>query len=311
MTRVHSRFAGFVPFLRKHGILLSILAVLSVVAASGSLLRGQLIPPFLSGGSSGTATFPSLRACGPEGTIFEPFERIDDVVQAFQGEASAVTAEREMFLKTPSAWTCPLLGEDAEPPMPKLQSLASRLPGWYYPYPAQGFGELSISAVEKPVPFESYGSVLGELLREYECKLSEMQGNAEALVLRNADSSAQYFCCSAGTCQEASASCQGAQTTDPLCGHECPAGGDITDLLTRSDPFYRRLTVERNRGRYAVERTVEGLRSFEMEYPVTRDLLCFARASLDLRSEMSLLADALSCMPKIWNAGTSLHDRGQ
>ena len=271
-------------FLKKNGVLITVLIILSIIAAvSGRFFQGQLLTA-VPKGSQSQSVLVSTRACTSEGTMFFGLVRIDDVVSTFQKEASAVTAEREKFLRSSSDWTCPLLGDSTEPLMPALDTLSKKLPGWHYSYPVDS-GEAITVAIHKPATFETFDSVMGELLFEYECKLSEMQGNEISVIFQNGD------------------------ITDPTCGDKCPATKDIPELVRRADPFYRRITDERNRARYAIERTIQSLRSFEMQYPITRDLICFARASLDLRSEMSLLADATSCMPKIWDAATSLHDR--
>ena len=301
---------GSKAFLKKNGVLLGVLTVLSIIAAvSGQYFQGQLLFTTVPKGSQASAVLASTRACTSEGTMFADLQRIDAVVDTFQKEASAVTAEREKFLRASSEWSCPLLGDSAEPEMPVLAALTKKLPGWHYPYPVANGDATATVPVQKPSTFDTFDSVLTELLREYECKLSEMQENAAPLILQNADLSGQSFCCNQGVCGLASDQCDGPATQDPMCGGQCLPSRDIATLVTRSDPFYRRITVERNRARYAIDRTIQSLRSYEMQYPITRDLLCFARASLDLRSEMSLLADATSCMPKIWNAATSLHDK--
>lgn len=59
----------------------------------------------------------------------------------------------------------------------------------------------------------------------------------------------------------------------------------------------------------ALERTLHTMRSFDGNYGAARNIWCYELASLDLRNELGLVADATSCMPKIWDAVTSLHDR--
>jgi hypothetical protein len=81
--------------------------------------------------------------------------------------------------------------------------------------------------------------------------------------------------------------------------------------MKRMPTLHEDIQRERQVSRVAVERSLATMRSFEMNYAIARQFVCYQRASLDLKNEMSLLADAVSCMPKIWDAVTSIHDRKQ
>lgn len=292
-----------------------ILSLAAVTMSTNIALRGQLLPSPGSGNqASGAPPIPDLaRTCTSEGTLFEGGESLEDIRHTFKKEVSKVVAEREEFLQTPSKWTCPKsIDEESQLSFPLLEELAEKLPGWSYEYQVSFGGGLVPVVKQKPVTFENFSSILGELLREYECRLVEMQDIALPLLLRNADipEDSQY-CCIAEECHVASdpSICQGAPTSDPLCGRSCPVILTTADAAERLPRFAEQLQTERTRARSALERTVLALRSAEMNYGYARDLSCYARAALDLRSELGLLADAMSCMPKIWDAVTSLHDR--
>lgn len=255
------------------------------------------------------------RTCSSEGTIFENVHSIDDLVEIFRTEASAITEERMTILETPSMWVCPSKGTDpADPPLPKLTTLSAKLPGWSYEYPSPfGIGTVTLL---RPVTFASFSSILGELGREYECRLMELRDSALTTVVLNQDlPQATTFCCTGGGCQEntitatVGTACTGPVTSSPVCDDQCSLYIDMADLSRRYGPYVARAETERTRARTAIERTVLFFRSYDLNYAHARDLMCYARASMDLRAEMNLLASATSCIPKIWDAVTSLHDR--
>lgn len=251
------------------------------------------------------------RACSSKGTIFEGITSIDDLVELFQTEASAITDERMTLLETPSKWVCPAKGTDpSDPPMPKLTSLSARLPGWSYEYPSPfGFGTVTLL---RPVTFSSFSSILTELGREYECRLLELRDEALSTVVLNRDlPKGTMFCCSSGECKQQTPDvvCTGPSTASPVCDNQCSLSIDMAELAQRFGPYIARAETERTRAKVAIERTVELFRSYDLNYAHARDLMCYARASMDLRAEMNLLATATSCIPKIWDAVTSLHDR--
>ena len=257
------------------------------------------------------STLDLRRACSSKGTIFENIRSIDDLVEIFQTEASAITDERMTLLETPSKWVCPTKGTDpSDPPMPKLTSLSARLPGWSYEYPSPfGFGTVTLL---RPVTFSSFSSILTELGREYECRLLELRDEAISTVSLNYDlPKGTMFCCSSGQCKEQTpnVACTGPSTPSPFCDNQCSLFIEMSDLASRYGPYVARAETERTTAKVALEPTVELFRSYDLNYAHARDLMCYARASMDLRAEMNLLATVTSCIPKIWDAVTSLHDR--
>ncbi|OGJ60322.1 hypothetical protein A3A67_02410 [Candidatus Peribacteria bacterium RIFCSPLOWO2_01_FULL_51_18] len=271
--------SGFTATLKKHKFLVFTALILAVVVALTKVdFRGALVG--LSGPGVSSSSEDSLRTCSDAGTMFEGMNNLTAVMKKYHEKVSGVVKERQQYFERPDLWKC------TEPEsMPELSSLASRLPGWHYP---DGSAALSGQNYKlRPVLFESFASVLAEYLREYECKLVRLQQADIDAVISNND-------------------------IDQPCGgvglSSCP-GTTIRDLATRPETFSDKISVERHRARVALERTLHVLRSYEMNYAAARNLICLHRASMDFRAEMSLIADATSCMPKIWDAVTSIHDR--
>lgn len=294
-------------------LLLTLLTVLAVAVSSRLILRAALLWPPPVNISAVTPPLTSLenpRICGSEGTIFESFTTLGDTVKIFKERAGRVTDEREKYLRTPSTWSCTVAQVDSS--LRELTALAVDLPGWHYQHEIQSlFGRTSIRTL-RPVLFESFSGVLAELLREYECKLLELGDGAIAAVHRNDDMPpGTKFCCEESVCVAVTAqtACSGAPTEHPQCGGICDVQVSPADYAGRPVRFVELLEAERNRARAAVERTLLTLRSFETHHAIAKELLCYERASLDLKNEMSLLADATSCMPKMWDPVTSVHDR--
>ena len=124
------------------------------------------------------------------------------------------------------------------------------------------------------------------------------------------------FCCTepalgAGGCvrKEAGTACATAPTTDPQCDKQCSPLISSYDLALRVRPLVERMERESAHARVTLERTLNTLRSFETNYAIARQLNCYERASVDLQNELGLLADVSSCMPRLWDVLTSLHDR--
>ncbi len=283
MTAV-SRFSGLLSSLRdtwrRHRLLIASMVVLSVVAALTQVnLRGSLLGG-LGGTGGGSGSGGSLRTCSDAWTIFEGKENATEIMDLFRSEVTKAVEERVQYFEKPSDWKC----MDKEPAMPKLQALAAKLPGWHYPPEGQGAGGSPLTFPLRPVLFESSASVLGEFLREYECKIVALDARATNAVMTGNDIDAP---CLPGTCPPVNS-----------------AG-----LATRVGAYRERLKQERSRARLALERTLHLLRSFDANYQAARNIVCLQRASLDLRNELNLLADTTSCMPKIWDALTSIHDR--
>lgn len=60
--------------------------------------------------------------------------------------------------------------------------------------------------------------------------------------------------------------------------------------------------------RKALDRTLSFLGGIDRLRPLDLELECLKRASLDLRNTLGLTAEAASCMPKIWDARSTLRD---
>ncbi len=306
--------AAFPPRWKKHGTVIFIIALLLMVAVSSNVFVKTQPTHGRDVGSPSSADDESLRACSSVGTIFEYVHNLTDVMALFKQRASGIVKEREDFLFTPSQWQClPGLTGSVDPPMPMLQQLAAEMPGWYFRYGTPG----NMTKIFKPVTFASFTSILGEFAREYECKLTEFQNSVFADVAMNNDlktgeNPPNQFCCNlSNECGLAldSAYCSGPTTGDAQCDLACDLAPTMSDFATRPLLYVNRQLVERQRARAAVERTILALRSFEINYAYAKQLTCFQRASLDLKNELGLLADTASCLPRIWDAATSLHDR--
>lgn len=291
--------------LRTHRVLVIILLALFVAALSPRFLRGQLVGS-LGGGSSSSslATSDDLRGCSSTDTIFASDESLTKVRNIYLTEMNAIFTEHETLLRTPSQWKCGA-GSAGEPAAPALQQLAAKLPGWHI---RPTFGG---TPVGRPITFDAFSAVAAELQREYECKLVELQDRAISLVARNEDLTAPLFCCTKLGCvpDVGAVTCDTVPVSSPQCAAQCPVYLTMPDFAHRVPLFDSEAGLERQKSRNALERSLAAIRSAEVNYAVARQLLCYERASLDLRAEMSLLADAVSCMPKIWDAVTSIHDR--
>ena len=271
----------FISSVRRHQALMYVaLVAVCVVGSSRYFIGGRLLSASAAGGgSSSSVSTDEIRACSSVGTMFEGMTDLKKVMDMFRQRTSSVVGEREKFLATPSTWICLPGASGDEPPMPMLQGLANELPGWHFQYSDTPGG--SVNTVLKPMAFGSFASILSEFEREYECKLSEFQEEAFERVYRG----------------------------DDIPSIDAPQAQP--EYIYRLGEFHRLQLIERQRARTAVERTIHALRSIEINYVYAKQLVCFQRASLDLKNELGLLADATSCMPRIWDALTSLHDRKQ
>lgn len=296
---------GAKKFWKKHRTLLVILLFLSVVAASSRILRGALTPVLPPIGSTDRFS-DDPRACSSLGTMFENLETLKEVTDLFRRRTSDVVDERETYLSQPSSWVClSTQNGGAEPTTERLKALAFDLPAWRY---VSKDGTVQL----RPVSYTSFTTVLGEFQREYECRLSELTRGAEDMVRVNLDlDDPKSYCCSNNACVQAKAgvSCATTASDDFLCGGTCDPQVSQDDVVTRGQKLKDRIEQDKERARTAMLRTIHALRSFEMNYAYAKQLTCFQRASLDLKNELGLLADTTSCMPKIWDAVTSLHDR--
>lgn len=86
--------------------------------------------------------------------------------------------------------------------------------------------------------------------------------------------------------------------------------GQLTtsDLLREETRQRSLINRELETARPALERTLAFLGGIDRLRPLAAELECLKRASLDLRNVTGLTAEAVSCMPKIWDARGSLRD---
>lgn len=300
----------------RHKMLVLTILVMFAVAGSSRFLRGDLLGTGGSGITGSSSSFKqSLRTCDSKDTKFEDVENIDEARDIYRRAMTAVVTERERILKTPSEWKCGT-GAAGEPAIPQLRALAADLPGWHYRVDSSFiFGSATVP-VMRPVTFASFASIVAEFQREYECKLTEIQDRniAEVALNNDVEKPAQFCCITVGDFQgcreQADASiCDTPLTSNAQCNDQCPTLLYMSDLIHRMPILHENVLSEREISRVAVERMLNTIRSFEVNYAIARQLVCYQRASLDLKNEMSLLADAVSCMPKIWDAVTSIHDK--
>lgn len=83
---------------------------------------------------------------------------------------------------------------------------------------------------------------------------------------------------------------------------------DRLDLTEEQQRQKRILAEEYMTARPALERTIAFLGGVDRLRPLSAELECLKRASLDLRNVTGLMAETASCMPKIWDARGSLRD---
>ncbi len=265
-------------------MLLLVLGLLTVVAATSRILKGQLLPPSVSSGSSSSrSTTPlSVHTCVSTENIFADDKRPLQTTERFRSMVRAVVQERQdLIAQSPDSARCTVEDDNLNMPMPMLQALASRLPGWNDAYFDTWTNKRE--TLPKPVTFASFSSVLFELQREYECKLSQYEIDSPSVVVSGS-----------GAEQNGVA---------PLDYSLFPHDLNINRRISSQQ--------EKVQSRQALLRTINALRSFELAMPVTAKLDCLQRRYMDLRNEMTLLADAVSCLPRIWDAATSLHDRAK
>jgi hypothetical protein len=290
---------------KRHRLLLAILVVLSLIAGSSSMfLKADLLggdPSSSEDGIEWPSGGPHTATCTSVGTMFQDIKNVDRAVELLTGQMSLIVSEREQYLSSPSSWSC-----SGPPPVPRLITLASALPGLQVIINGQ--------PAWRTVSFETFSSVAGELLREFDCTLVELSADRQQAVITNEDlRQPAVFCCASDQCigvlDDPSVCDAGSVTADPQCDDQCQVVTTDQDLAVRPEFLEQRITFERGRARTAYEHTLMALRSYELAHPVLQPLLCYLRASNNLKNELGLLADAISCMPRVWDSLTSLHDR--
>ncbi len=155
-------------------------------------------------------------------------------------------------------------------PSSALSSLAARLPEWG-PSRAAELSEADL------------GSVLLEHLRAYECALYRRQQFLEVFIIRERGTT--------GKVNDEDV------TTMP--------SADLSQEQQRQQAL---IENEIETARPALERTLAFIGGIDRMRPLTAELECLKRASLDLRNATGLMAESASCMPKVWDARGSLRD---
>lgn len=81
---------------------------------------------------------------------------------------------------------------------------------------------------------------------------------------------------------------------------------DVKTLWTAVDRERKAIEDELVLSRGALRRALQYLSGRGRLHPLENSLLCFERATLDIRNVLSLAAEASSCLPRVWDARTSL-----
>jgi hypothetical protein len=84
--------------------------------------------------------------------------------------------------------------------------------------------------------------------------------------------------------------------------------GAYTDQMT---DIRAEVEKEKTIARESLNRTLSLVSGFDRLQPLTLDIECLKRSSLDLRNVLGLASDAVSCLPRIWDAKGSLRDLAQ
>jgi hypothetical protein len=304
-------FSRFRPRVRRHQTLIVLLLLLTAISVSSRLFLSAdiLSDSAEDGGDASSSMSEEYRSCTTEATPFEGVKTMAESKEILLDRMDKVFDERETYLASPSSWSCVLTGAGDDAPVIELRSLADELHGWKYRSPA----DTDVDE-HRPVTFVSFDTIVAEFERAYECKLYEFYRSAPVVIAinRDLDDPREYCCSPEQTCVQRiddNSCASGADITDsPDCDNACEiikTHGDIARTLS----YQTRILLEIRRARRALDHTIRALSSLEASYAYSKQLTCFQRASLDLRNQMSLLADTVSCMPRIWDAVTSLHDR--
>ncbi len=274
MTTLLVRIGNTRSTLRRHRTLLAILCVLVVGAVlTNAPLRGSLLNPLFTIGGGRSQSQENWQACTSKGTVFQDLTSVDEAVETFRSMMSDVVAERQAMLQDSAVIDCSGNTDQQVLVGTKLEAMAKGLPSLYVrANPAAA----SFSDYEPPIlTFASFSTVISAFDKAYECKLEELRSIRFAVP--NASEADDI------------------ETRGELAGHAASIA--------------ERVDVERARARIAIERTLLTLRSFDILSPMQRQLTCLVRQEMDLKNQLSLLADTMSCLPRVWDSVTSLHDR--
>lgn len=89
------------------------------------------------------------------------------------------------------------------------------------------------------------------------------------------------------------------------------AGIELWDLTKRTADDGATISRERAVARVALERTLSLTGGFDRLLPLSIDIECLKRSSLDMRNTLGLASDISSCLPRIWDAKGSLRDAAE
>lgn len=242
---------------------------------SRTLIAGALTASLLAGcAQTERETGDILRLPPCTGTAGVFASQLDTLPSTYHGIVAGVIdshmRQLESTTTTPFQCTARTYREMLRP-TPALRSLADRLPEWG-PSRAATLSEADMA------------SVLLEYLRTYECALLERGQFLKLFVLQ----------------ERAEREERPDGTTVQFMDR-----GDLTREEARQEALILR---ELNVSRPALERTLSVIGGFDRMRPLTVEIECLKRASLDLRNGLGLTAEAASCMPKIWDARGSLRD---
>lgn len=240
-----------------------------------SAIVGMLATLLLAGCSAVqselNATTGTLPACSDKGTPLEHLS-FNDLPTTYHATVSAVidahVASLGSIATMPLACTADTYRTLLRPTEP-LRALANGLPEWG---PGRDVSEADMS------------SVLLEYLRVYECSLARRS---------------QFLPIDVHTEQGLTETLSDGST------HTVMRQGELTEESARQGEVIAR---ELRTARPALERTLALIGTIDRLRPLSTEVECLKRASLDLRNALGLTAEAASCMPKIWDARGSLRD---
>lgn len=86
---------------------------------------------------------------------------------------------------------------------------------------------------------------------------------------------------------------------------------DIGQLAQEQSDVRDTVKREKALSREALDRTLGIVSGLDRLQPLTLDIECLKRSSLDLRNALGLASDVTSCLPRIWDAKGSLRDLAQ
>lgn len=212
-----------------------------------------------------------LPECSGANTVFASLQ-LDSMTNVYHSTVSAVIDAHINELSGVSTLPLTCTANDYRgmvQPSSALKNLAARLPEW---------GPSRVATLSEA----DMSSVLLEYLRVYECSLLQ-RGQFLNVFIVQEESTVQTL----------------------------PDGSEIQVIprakLSGEQARQRKIiTHEIETARPILERTISFIGGIDRLRPLSAELECLKRASLDLRNATGLMAETASCMPKIWDARGSL-----